>query len=69
MSMHYVVLGTLSTRLLLTPLQNGNFTGSANTKLYPYKNFNLNHFVMHVNVRQAPSEGLSLNRPMPRRVP
>jgi hypothetical protein len=62
------VLGTLPTRLLPMTLQNANFTGSANTKPYLFKNFNLNHFVMYVNARQAPSEGLSLNRPMPRLV-
>jgi len=55
MSTDNAVMGILPQRLLLTTLQNADFTRSADTKLYLFKNFNLNHFVMYVNGRQAPS--------------
>lgn len=61
MSIDNAVLGTLPKRLRLTTLQNTDFMGSADTKLYLFKNFNHNHFVMYVNGCHAPSEGPSLN--------
>ena len=56
-----VVLGSLPKRLLFTMLRNADFTGSADTNPYHFRHFGLNHFVMYVNGRQVPSEGLSLN--------
>jgi hypothetical protein len=42
-------------------LKNSDFKGSLNTNPYAFHHFNLNNFVIYVNGRQVPSEGLSLN--------
>ena len=42
-------------------LKNSDFTGSTDTNPYAFHHFKLNNFVMYVNGRQVPAEGLSLN--------
>ena len=60
-SVDNVVVETLPKRLLFTMLRNINFTRSADTNPYYFIYFGLSHFVMYVNGRQVPSEGLTLN--------
>jgi hypothetical protein len=60
-SIDNAVLGTLPKRLLFTMLRNVDFTGSPDTNPCFFRHFGLNNFVMYVNGRQVPSEGLSLN--------
>jgi hypothetical protein len=59
-SIENTVLGTLPKRLLFTVLRNADFTRSADTNSCPFKHLGLNHFVMYVNGRQVPSEGLTM---------
>jgi hypothetical protein len=60
-SIDKAVLGTRPKLLLFKMLRNVDFTGSADTNPYFFRHFGHNHFVMYVNGRQVPSEGLSLN--------
>jgi len=59
-SIDNTVLGNLSKRLLFTIQRNADFTGSAGNNSYLFKHFGLNHFVMCVNGRHVPSEGLTI---------
>ena len=61
LSVDNALLGILPKRLLFTILGNAHFSGSTDTNRYPDKHFGLNSFVMYVNGRQVPFEGLSLN--------
>jgi hypothetical protein len=60
-SINNAVRGILPKRLLFKMLRNTDSTGSMDTNPYIFRHFGLNHFVMYVNGRQLPSEGLSLN--------
>ena len=42
-------------------LRNADFSGSTDKNPYLFRHFGLNAFVMYVNGRQVPFEGLSLN--------
>jgi hypothetical protein len=42
-------------------LRNVDFTESADTNPYLLRHFGLNYYVLYLNGRQVPSEGLSLN--------
>lgn len=59
-SIDNAVLGTLPKHLLFTELRNIDFTVSVNTNPFLFKYFGLNHFVMYVDGRQVPSEGLTI---------
>jgi hypothetical protein len=60
-SIENAVLETLPKHLLFTMLRNVDFTGSPDTNPYFFRHFGLNNFVMYVNGRQVPSDGMSLN--------
>jgi hypothetical protein len=61
MSIDNAVLGTLDKFVLFTMLQKTDFTGSPDSNPYYFRHLAINHFVMYVNARQVPSEGLTLN--------
>jgi hypothetical protein len=42
-------------------LRNADFSRSKDTNPYFFRHFGLNAFVMYVNGRQVPADGLSLN--------
>lgn len=60
-SIDNAVLGQLPKRLLFCMVKNSDFSGSADTNPFNFQHFHLNNFVMYVNGRQIPSEGLSLD--------
>jgi hypothetical protein len=59
-SIDNAVLGPLPKRLLLTMVQNTEFLGSINSNPYFFRHYDLTQFIMHVNGKPIPSEGLTL---------
>ena len=60
LSMDNAVLGPIPKRLLFTIAKNTDFLGSLDTNPFNFRHYNLSSFVMFVNGKQVPNEGLSL---------
>ena len=60
LSMDNAVLGHLPKRLLFTMVKNTNYLGSVSTNPYNFSHYDISYFVLHVNGRQEPAQGLSL---------
>jgi hypothetical protein len=54
------VLGIISKRLIFTMIKNTDFLGTVDTNLYNFRHYGLNYFVLYVNGRQIPPEGMSM---------
>ena len=61
LSIDNAVLGVLTKRLLFTMVKNTDFLGSMATNPYNLRHYDINYFSLHVNGRQVPTEGLSLD--------
>ena len=58
---YQAVIGHIPKRLLFTMIANNNILGTINTNPYKFQHFGLRTFVMYVNGRQIPSEGLDID--------
>jgi len=61
LSINQAVIGRIPKRLLFTIVENTDFLGAINTNPYNFQHFGLRTFVMYVNGRQIPSEGLNID--------
>ena len=61
LSIDQAVIGRIPKRLLFTMVDNTDFLGAINTNPYNFQHFGLRTFVMYVNGRQIPTEGLNLD--------
>jgi hypothetical protein len=61
LSMDNAVLDSIPKRLLFTMVKNTDFLGSLDTNPYNFRHYILSSFVMFVNGKQFPNEGLSLD--------
>ena len=61
LSMDNAVLGPIPKRLLFTMVKKTDFLGSLDTNPYNFRHYNLSSFVMFVNGKQVPNEGLSFD--------
>ena len=60
LSLDNAVLKPIPKRLLFTMVNNTDFRGSVNTNPYRFHHYNLSYFVLNVDGKQIPTEGLSL---------
>jgi len=60
-SIDQAVIGRIPKRLLFTMIANTDFLGTINTNAYNFQHFGLRTFVMYVNGRQIPGEGLNID--------
>jgi hypothetical protein len=60
-SIDQAVIGPIPKRLLFTMIANTDFLGTINTNPFNFQHFGLRTFVMYVNGRQIPSEGLNID--------
>ena len=60
LSIENALLGPIPKRLLCTMVKNTDFLGSLTTNPYFFRHYDINHFALHVNGKQIPSEGLPL---------
>ena len=60
-SIDNAVLGPLPERLLFTMIKNANFNGSVNTNPYKFRHYDISEFLLYVNWKGVPSEGLTLD--------
>ena len=61
LSIDNAVLGLLPKRVLFTMVKNTDFLGSMATNPYNLRHYDIIYFALHVNSRQIPTEGLSLD--------
>jgi len=61
LSIDNAVLGLLPKRLLFTMVKNSDFLGSMAKNPYNLRHYDINYFALHVNGKQIPTEGLSLD--------
>jgi len=61
LSIDQAVIGRIPKRLLYTMRANTDFLGTINTNPYNFQHFGLRTFVMYVNCRKIPSEGLNID--------
>ena len=61
LSIYQAVIERIPKRLLFTMIANTDFFGTINTNPYNFQHFGLRTFVMYVNGRQIPSEGLNID--------
>ena len=61
LSIDQAVIGRIPKRLLFTMIANTDFLGTIDTNPYNFQHFGLRTFVMYVNGRQIPSEGLNID--------
>jgi len=55
------VLGHLPKRLLFTTIKNADFNGSVDTSPYKFRHYDISEFLLYLNVKRVPSEGLTLD--------
>jgi len=61
LSIDQAVIGRIPKRLLFTMVDNTDFLGAVNTNPYNFQHFGLSTFVMYVNGKQIPTEGLNID--------
>jgi hypothetical protein len=61
LSIDQAVIGRIPKRLLFTMIANTDFLGTLDTNPCNFQHFGLRTFVMYVNGRQIPSEGLNID--------
>jgi len=61
LSIDNAVLGLLPKLLLFTMVKNSDFLGSMATNSYNLRHYDINYFALHVNGKEIPTEGLSLD--------
>ena len=61
LSIDNAVLGLLPKRLLFTMVKDSDFLGSMATNPYNLRHYDIDYFALHVNGKQIPTEGLSLD--------
>ena len=61
LSIDNAVLGDLPKRLLFGMVKHSDFTGSVDSNPFNFQQFNLSSFVIYVNGRQIPTEGLNVD--------
>ena len=60
-SIDNAVLGPIPKRLIFTMVKNTDFLGTMDSNPYNLRHYDINFFVLYVNGRQIPPEGLSVN--------
>ena len=60
LSIDNLVLGPIPKRILFTMIKNTDFLGSIATDPFNFRHYDLDSFVLYVNGKQVPSEGLTL---------
>jgi len=61
LSIDQAVMGRIHKRLLFAMIANNDFLGTIISNPYNFQHFGLRTFVMYVNGRQIPSEGLNID--------
>ena len=60
LSIDNAILGPVPKRLLFTMVKNTDFIGTMDTKPYKFQNYAISDFLLFVNGKQYPNEGLCL---------